>query len=85
VFTSYRNGRIALAMHGSAQHGSAVPLEKLLQRMHFETLGLFFVLLVLARPTMILPVSVTELFGDVERVKSKAPRAAFQFLSETRA
>jgi hypothetical protein len=46
----------------------------------FETLGLCFVLLMLARPKLSLPPAALELFGDVRRVKSRATRAAFQFL-----
>jgi len=53
--------------------------------LHFETLGLCFVLVLLARPRMIPSAAVAKLFSDVKRVKSKATRAAFQFLSGTRA
>jgi hypothetical protein len=48
--------------------------------MQFETLGLCFVLVLLARPKQRLSEPVLELFRDVERVKSKVTRAAFQFL-----
>ena len=48
--------------------------------MQFETLGLCFVLLLLARPKQVLPEPTIELFGDVKRLKSRVTRAAFEFL-----
>lgn len=48
--------------------------------MQFETLGLCFVLLLIARPTQVLPEPAIELFRDVKRVKSRVTRAAFQYL-----
>ena len=48
--------------------------------MQFETLGLCFVLLLIARPKQHLPEPVVELFRDVKRVKSRVTRAAFEFL-----
>lgn len=52
--------------------------------MHFETFGVCFVLLLLARPKRHLPTPVVELFGDPERIKSRATRAAFQFLDSVK-
>ena len=46
----------------------------------FETLGLCFVLLLIARPKQRLPEVVVELFKDVKRFKSRVTRAAFEFL-----
>jgi hypothetical protein len=48
--------------------------------MQFETLGLCFVLLLIARPKQRLPEPVVQLFQDVKRVKSRVTRAALQFL-----
>lgn len=46
--------------------------------MHFETLGLCFVLLLIARPKERLPEPAVKLFHDVKRVKSRVTRAAFE-------
>jgi hypothetical protein len=46
----------------------------------FETLGLCFVLLLIARPKQVLPEPAIELLRDVKRVKSRVTRAAFEFL-----
>jgi len=46
----------------------------------FETLGLCFVLLLIARSKQVMPEPVVELFQDVKRVKSRVTRAAFEFL-----
>jgi hypothetical protein len=48
--------------------------------MQFETLGLCFVLLLVARPEQRLPDPAIELFGDPERVKSSVTRASFEYL-----
>ena len=48
--------------------------------MQFETMGLCFVLLLIARPKQDLPKTVVELFADVNRLQSKVTRAAFEFL-----
>jgi hypothetical protein len=48
--------------------------------LQFETLGLCFTLVLLARPKQLLPNPAVELFRDVKRVKSRATRAAFDFL-----
>ncbi len=48
--------------------------------MQFETLGLCFALLLIARPKQQLPKPAIELFRDVKRVKSRVTRAAFEFL-----
>ncbi len=48
--------------------------------MQFETLGLCFALLLIARPKQPLPGPVIELFQDVKRMKSRVTRAAFQYL-----
>jgi hypothetical protein len=48
--------------------------------MQFETVGLCFVLVLLARPKQRLSEPALELFRDVKRVKSKVTRAAFEFL-----
>jgi hypothetical protein len=45
-----------------------------------ETLGVCFVLVLLARPKQRLPKAAVELFQDVNRVKSRATRAAFECL-----
>lgn len=50
--------------------------------MQFETLGVCFVLVLLARPKQRLPKAAVELFQDVKRVKSRATRAAFELLYE---
>jgi hypothetical protein len=50
--------------------------------MQFETLGACFVLVLLARPKQWLPAPAVELFHDVKHVKSRATRAAFEFLFE---
>jgi len=50
--------------------------------MQFETLGLCFVLVLLARPKQRLPKAAVELFQDVKRVKSRATRAAVELLYE---
>ncbi len=47
--------------------------------MQFETLGLCFVLLLIARPKQVLPEPAIELFRDVKQVKSRVTRAAFQY------
>jgi hypothetical protein len=48
--------------------------------MQFETLGLCFVFLLIARPKQVLPEPAIELFRDVKRVKSRVTREAFEFL-----
>jgi hypothetical protein len=48
--------------------------------MQFETLGVCFVLVLLARPKQCLPAQAVQLFQDVKRVKSRATRAAFELL-----
>jgi hypothetical protein len=48
--------------------------------MQFETIGLCFVLLLLARPAGAIPQAVVSLFKDVKRVKSRVTRAAFDAL-----
>jgi hypothetical protein len=48
--------------------------------MQFETLGLCFVLVLIARPKQRLPEVVVELFEDVKRLESRVTRAAFEFL-----
>jgi hypothetical protein len=48
--------------------------------MQFETLGLCFVLLLIARPKQPLSEPVIELFRDGERLKSRVTRAVFEFL-----
>jgi hypothetical protein len=50
---------------------------------HFETIGLCFLLVLLARPRMRLPPSVIDLFADVKRVKSRVTRAAFESLYDS--
>jgi hypothetical protein len=46
----------------------------------FEVFALCYVLALLARPTLAAPVSILELFEDLERAKSRVTRAAFQRL-----
>jgi hypothetical protein len=46
----------------------------------FETLGLCFVLLLIARPGARLSRSAVELFKDVKRVKSRTTRAAYKVI-----
>ncbi len=46
----------------------------------FETFAICFVLLLLARPKQQLPPPAIQLFSGVKRVKSRATRAAFEFL-----
>jgi len=46
----------------------------------FETMGLCFVLLLLARPHATVSQNVLDLFRDVKRVRSKVTRAAFKSL-----
>ena len=48
--------------------------------MQFETLGFCFVLLRIARPKQCLPEVAVELFDDLNRVRSRVTRAAFQFV-----
>ncbi len=48
--------------------------------MQFETLGLCFALVLIARPKQPLPEPAVELFRDVKRLKSRVTRAAFEFL-----
>jgi hypothetical protein len=47
--------------------------------MQFETIGVCFVMMLLARPKQRLPEPAIELFHDVKRVKSRVTRAAFEF------
>jgi hypothetical protein len=47
----------------------------------FETLGLCFVLVLLARPKLRLPKSAVDLLNDPARVKSRVTRSAFCYLS----
>ena len=47
---------------------------------HFETMGLCFVLLLLARPKSAIPRPALDLFDDANRNKSRATRAAFEVL-----
>ncbi len=47
---------------------------------HFEAIGLCFVLLLIARPKLAMPPAVVDLFGDVTRLQSKVTRAAFEAL-----
>jgi hypothetical protein len=51
--------------------------------MQFETLGLCFVLLLIARPKQRLPEPARELFRDVKRLRSRVTRAAVEFLQPT--
>lgn len=51
----------------------------------FEAVGLCFVFLLIARPNQSLPQAMADLFKDVSRLKSRATRAAFQFMLATRA
>jgi hypothetical protein len=48
--------------------------------MQFETIGLSFVLLLLARPHATIPQEVVRLFKDVSRVRSRVTRCAFNAL-----
>jgi hypothetical protein len=48
----------------------------------FETLGLCFVLVLLARPKLQLPETAVELLNDPARVKSRVTRAAYNFLTQ---
>jgi hypothetical protein len=48
---------------------------------HFEVIGLCFVLVIVARPKLAVAPCVSDLFADVCRVKSKVTRAAFEELS----
>lgn len=49
--------------------------------MHFETIGLCYVLVLLARSAgAIIPSAVVDLFADLVRVKSRVTRAAFEAL-----
>ncbi|MGO9518095.1 MAG: hypothetical protein ACLPND_13710 [Candidatus Korobacteraceae bacterium] len=48
--------------------------------MQFETIGLCFVLLLLARPHATIPQAVVRLFKDASRVKSRVTRSAFNAL-----
>ena len=48
--------------------------------MRFETMGLCFVLVLLARSGARVPTAAIELFGDPARVKSRVTRAAFEAL-----
>jgi hypothetical protein len=50
---------------------------------HFETIGLCFLLVLLARPGTRVPPAVVDLFADVKRVKSRVTRAAFQSLYDS--
>ena len=45
-----------------------------------EVIGLCFVLLLIARPKQQLPTAAIELFNNLKRLKSRATRAAFQYL-----
>lgn len=51
---------------------------------HFETLGVCFLLLLLARPKQRLPAPAVELFHNVKRMKSRVTRAAFEILYAAR-
>jgi hypothetical protein len=48
--------------------------------LQFETIGLCFVLLLMARPETAIPEPGVRLFNDLGRVKSSVTRAAFNFL-----
>jgi len=48
-----------------------------------EIVGLCFVLLLIARPKQRVPMAAIELFNNVKRLKSRATRAAFQYLYTT--
>jgi len=50
---------------------------------HFETIGLCFVLVLLARPKMRLPKTALDLLNDPARVKSRVTRTAFEYLQHT--
>jgi hypothetical protein len=47
---------------------------------NFETVALSFVLVLLAKPRMSVPLAVIDLISDKKRVKSRVTRAAFEFL-----
>lgn len=47
---------------------------------HFEVIGLCFVLLLIARPESTIPLAALDLFADVKRLKSRVTRAAFSML-----
>jgi hypothetical protein len=47
---------------------------------HFETVGLCFMLVLLARPKMLLPQPAVDLLNDPARLKSRVTRAAFEYL-----
>jgi hypothetical protein len=51
---------------------------------HFEALGVCFVLVLLTRPKQRLPAPAVELFHDVRRLKSRVTRAAFERLHAER-
>ena len=52
---------------------------------HFEVIGLCFVLALVARPKLLVPLSVIDLFGDETRVQSRVTRAAFEELCSDKA
>ena len=52
---------------------------------HFEVIGLCFVLALVARRKLVVPPSVIELFGDETRVQSRVTRAAFAELCSAEA
>jgi len=52
--------------------------------LYFESLGLCFVLVLLARPKLKLPPPVLDLFSDTNRIRSRVTRAAFEFLYDPR-
>lgn len=47
---------------------------------HFEVIGLCFVLVLIARPRLAIPQAVVQLFDDVTRLKSRVTRAALETL-----
>lgn len=47
---------------------------------HFEVIGLCFLLVLIARPKLVIPQAVIKLFDDRMRLKSRVSRAAFQAL-----
>ena len=49
--------------------------------LQFETMGLCFVLLLLARPKTSLPAPALDLFADANRLKSRVIHASFEFLA----
>jgi hypothetical protein len=51
---------------------------------HFETVAIAYVLVLIARPKMRVSPTVRALFADTERVKSRATRAAFLHLTKTK-